>query len=68
MTEIVAERDQLRAEFAIERRRIEQRSEVLLTERARDMGELGRRARLIAELDSRACGEQAQSAGTNGCA
>lgn len=52
MTEIVAERDQLRAEFARDRRQIEQRSEILLAERAHDMGELGRRARLIAELDT----------------
>ena len=52
MAEIVAERDQLRAEFAIERRRIEQHSEALVADRARDMGELGRRARLIAGLDA----------------
>ena len=52
MTEIVAERDQLRAEFASERRRIEQRSEALLADHARDMGELGRRARLIGDLDA----------------
>lgn len=52
MAEIVAERDQLRAEFASERRRIEQRSEALAAERARDMAELGRRARLIGALDA----------------
>ena len=52
MAEIVAERDQLRAEFATQRRRIEQRCEALVAERARDMGELGRRARLIAALDA----------------
>src|ERR1700744_3800620 len=52
MAEIVAERDQLRAEFASERRRIEQGSEAVLADRAHDMGELGRRARLIAALDS----------------
>jgi chromosome segregation ATPase len=52
MAEIVAERDQLRAEFATERRRIEQHSEALVAERARDKGELGRRARLIGALDA----------------
>ena len=52
MAEIVAERDQLRAEFATQRRRIEQHCEALVAERARDMGELGRRARLIGALDS----------------
>ena len=52
MDEIVAERDQLRAEFAAQRRRIERRSEALVAERARDMGELGRRARLIGALDA----------------
>jgi chromosome segregation ATPase len=52
MAEIVAERDQLRAEFATERRRIEQHCEALVVERARDMGELGRRARLIGALDT----------------
>ena len=43
MTEIVAERDQLRAEFAMEQRRIERRAEELTEARARDMSELGRR-------------------------
>ncbi len=52
MTEIVAERDQLRAEFAMEQRRLEKRSEDLLDARARDMAELGRRARHIATLES----------------
>ena len=52
MAEIVAERDQLRAEFATERRRIEQHCEALVAERARDMGELGRRSRLIGALDT----------------
>ena len=52
MTEIVAERDQLRAEFAAEHRRIERRAEELSEARARDLGELGRRGTQIAALDS----------------
>ncbi|HWG05626.1 MAG TPA: hypothetical protein VG271_11480, partial [Beijerinckiaceae bacterium] len=58
MTEIVAERDQLRAEFASERRRIEQRADALLAGRAQDMGELGRRARLIGELEADLAGSK----------
>lgn len=52
MAEIVAERDQLRADFAIRQRRIEQRCEALVADRAHDRGELGRRARLIGGLDA----------------
>ncbi len=52
MAEIVAERDQLRAEFAAEHRRIERKAEELGEARARDMGELGRRAAQLAALDS----------------
>ena len=52
MDEIVAERDQLRAEFAAERRRIEQRLEAAGGQRAADMGELGRRAIRTSALES----------------
>ncbi len=52
MTEIVAERDQLRAEFATEHRRLERRTEELSEARARDLGELGRRSIQIAALDA----------------
>ncbi len=49
MTEVGAERDQLRAQFAIERRRIEQAGEALVETRAKDLVELSRRgARLTA--------------------
>src|SRR3954452_3932259 len=51
MGEIIAERDQLRAEFATRQRRIEQQAERLVELRAQDMGELGRRATMIAALD-----------------
>ena len=42
MEEIVAERDQLRAEFAVERRRIEQKLEAAADAQAGHMGEIGR--------------------------
>ncbi len=51
MNEIVAERDQLRAEFALGQRRLEQRVEDLAATRAQDLAELGRRATRIAALE-----------------
>lgn len=51
MSEIVAERDLLRAEFAVTQRRMEQRIEKLDEARARDMSELGRRSIVIAERE-----------------
>jgi chromosome segregation ATPase len=53
MGEIVAERDQLRAEFATEARRLEQRSERLAEQRAHDMSEIGRQSTVIAEQAAR---------------
>ena len=50
MTEIVAERDQLRAEHALEQRRIEQKYAAVTQARAEDLGELGRRATQIVAL------------------
>ncbi len=61
MTEIVAERDQLRAEFAIGRRRVEQRAEALSEARARDMAELGRRSIQIAALEGDLAETRAES-------
>lgn len=52
MTEIVAERDQLRAEFAIQRRMVEGRAEEAVAARARDLAELGRRVKHIASLEA----------------
>lgn len=51
MEEIVAENDLMRAEFAAERRRIEQRIEHDREDRAADRAELGRRATQIATLE-----------------
>jgi chromosome segregation ATPase len=42
--EIIAERDLLRAEFAVDRRKFEQKAEILKARRVSDMAELGRRA------------------------
>ena len=52
--EIVAERDQLRAGFAVERRRLEQKQEALQETRAEDAAELGRRATKLAEMSAAA--------------
>ncbi len=51
MTEIMAERDQLRAEFALERRKLEQRFEALHEARTRDLSELGRRAATLVSME-----------------
>ena len=51
--EIIAERDLMRAEFAIDRRKFEQEAESLRTTRAADMAEIGRRAAQFAAMDER---------------
>lgn len=48
--EILAERDQLRAEFAVERCRLDQRAAQLTHRHAADLADLGRRAGEIASL------------------
>jgi chromosome segregation ATPase len=53
MEEIVAERDQLRAEFAVERRRIEQKLEAAGEAAARHMGQIGRQSETIDDLAGR---------------
>lgn len=50
LEQVAAQRDQLRAEFAIERRRIEQANEALVETRANNLSELSRRGVRIAEL------------------
>jgi len=50
--EILAGHDLLRAEFAVERRRLEQKAEALNFVHAADMAELGRRAATIATRDT----------------
>lgn len=51
--EILADRDQLRAEFAVEQRRLEQRVEEANRAHAADRGELGRRSAEIGDLKER---------------
>jgi len=69
MEEIVAERDQLRAEFAVERRRIEQKLEAAGDAQAQHMGEIGRqdpdrlRALFVAHRDET---EHAEVSGKSG--
>lgn len=52
MQEILAERDQLRAEHALEHRRLEQKAESLNLRHAADMGELGRHVTDIVRLEN----------------
>ena len=52
MTEIVAERDQLRAEFALGRRRLEQKLESLAESRAKSLAEIGRAAIVASQMQS----------------
>ncbi len=52
MKEIVAERDLVRASYAVSQRRIEQENEALRQTRAKDMAELGQRAVDIARLQA----------------
>ncbi|PNG25778.1 hypothetical protein CR492_11730 [Methylocella silvestris] len=51
--EIIAERDLLRAQFAVERRVIEQRAAQIASLRGADMAELGRRAAQLVEGSNR---------------
>ncbi len=50
MREILADRDQVRAESALEQRRIEIKSEALNEARSHDLAELGRRATRITQM------------------
>ena len=50
MAEVFAERDQLRAQAAVEQRRLERKIEVMTLDRASQMSEIGRRAGIIADL------------------
>jgi len=52
MAEVMAQRDQLRAQAAVEQRRIEQRLEAMTRDRARHMSEIGRNAAVIARLEA----------------
>jgi len=51
--EAIAERDLLRADFALRERRIEQAMEAVKATKAKDLRELGQRAARIFELDGK---------------
>src|SRR5215207_8602538 len=52
ISELTAEKDHLRAEFAVLQRRIERKAEEALAEKHQDMEELGRRALRIQALET----------------
>ena len=52
MEEVVAERDLLRAEFAVRERRLEQEMELVRADKALDLAAIGRNAARIADLDA----------------
>src|SRR3954451_1744721 len=51
MAEVAAERDQLRAELAVDARKVERKLEALAARHASDLAELGRRAVRVADLE-----------------
>ena len=59
MAEVFAERDQLRAQAAVEQRRLERKIEALTQDRAGHMSEIGRRAGVIADLRAGLAGVEA---------
>jgi hypothetical protein len=52
MEEVIAERDLLRAEFAVRERRMEQEIEAVKTSKAHDLAAIGRHAARVAETES----------------
>lgn len=53
MEEVIAERDLLRAEFAVRERRLEQEMEAVKAARAADLAAIGRHAARVAEAETR---------------
>ena len=66
MGEIIAERDQLRAEFATEARRIEQKAERLVEQQAAAMSAVGRQTGVIAGLEAQIAQLQAEMGSLRG--
>ena len=62
MQEVLADRDHLRAEFAVERRRLEQEMERVQAGKAKDMGELGRRSAEVHALSESLAGLRSAAA------
>jgi chromosome segregation ATPase len=61
MDQVIAERDQIRAEAAVAQRRIELKAEALAETRAGDMAELGRRVVSIVELEAALAAKRAEA-------
>jgi chromosome segregation ATPase len=65
MREILADRDQVRAESAVEQRRIEIKAEALNQARSNDLAELGRRAIRITQMQEHIAGLRQANTGLN---
>jgi len=65
MEEVFAERDLLRAEFAIRERRHEQAMEATQTSRAHDLATIGRQVARIADLETQLTGAEADNRDVN---
>ncbi len=65
MREILADRDQIRAEAAVERRRLEIKAEALNQSHASDLAELGRRAMRITQMQDHIANLRETNAGLN---
>ncbi len=59
MEEVIAERDLLRAQFAVRERRMEQELEAVKTSRAHDLAAIGRHAARVAEAEAQTLKAQA---------
>src|SRR5512136_674294 len=53
MEEVIAERDLLRAEFAVRERRLEQEMEAIKASKAYDLAAIGRHAARVADFETR---------------
>src|SRR4051812_44646049 len=66
ISELTAEKDHLRAEFAVMQRRLERKAEEALANKHQDMEELGRRAVRIEALDREVAAPAPRTAGLEG--
>ena len=66
ITELTAEKDHLRAEFAVTQRRIERKAEEALASKRQDMEELGRRAVRVEALTNELSGRDGRIAALEG--
>lgn len=61
MEEVIAERDLLRAQFAVSERRMEQELEAVKTSKAHDLAAIGRHAARVAEAEAQTLKAQAET-------